>query len=238
MILVGVVPSLEEPKKLAVSQDYVDAVLRAGGLPVLFPMTDEEEKLRTLLDRVDGLLLIGGGDVEPALYGEERMPCCGESSSRRDAMELPICRMALADRKPILAICRGLQVLSCALGGTLYQDLGEQLHTELRHQRHDQPADPVHTAEVRPGTLLASVVGEGTLPVNSRHHQGIRVPGAGLLVNAVAPDGVIEGIEYPQNPFVLGLQWHPESLSARYPAHQKLFDAFVAACGTASGKTR
>ena len=230
MALIGIVPSSVEEKKLTVNQDYVEAVLRAGGTPVLFPVTDDRNRISALLARVDGLLLTGGLDIDPAEYGEKKMPCCGEVSVRRDAMEIPLCREALARRMPILAICRGMQLLSCVLGGNLYQDLAVQFGTQLSHPRNDVPADPVHEVEVKPDTLLSSIVGAGTLPVNSRHHQGVRALGKGLRISAAAPDGLIEGIELPDAPFVLGVQWHPESLSGRYPDQQKLFDAFIRAC--------
>jgi len=230
MVLIGLVPSAADERKISINQDYVEAVLRAGGTPVLFPVTADESRLSALLDGVDGLLLTGGEDVDPALYGEMKLPCCGEISARRDAMEFPLCRLALGRRMPVFAICRGLQVLSCALGGTLYQDLSEQSGTKLVHPRYEVPADPVHPVQVLPDTLLASVTGAGTLEVNSRHHQGIRNPGRGLRISAAAPDGLAEGVELPGYPFVLGVQWHPESLSDRYPAHQALFNAFAAAC--------
>ncbi len=230
MVLIGVVPSQFEENKLTVNQDYVEAVLRAGGTPVLFPVTAGQEKISRLLDRVDGLMLTGGGDVDPAEYGEDKLACCGACSAPRDAMEFPLCREALARRMPVLAICRGLQVLNCVLGGTLYQDLAEQFGTALSHPRYEVPADPVHTVDVQPGTLLSSVTGEGSLGVNSRHHQGIKEPGKGLRISASSPDGLIEAVELPGDPFVLGVQWHPESLSGRYPEHQRLFDAFVRAC--------
>ncbi len=229
MTLIGIVPSGTDGKKDIINQDYLEAVLRAGGTPVFFPVTASREQISELLDQTDGLLLTGGEDVDPALYGEEKLRCCGTVSPDRDAMELPLCLEALRRRMPVLAICRGLQVLSCALGGTLYQDLAEQYGEELRHPRYDTPGDPVHPVEVRPGTLLASITGAGSLAVNSRHHQAVRQPGKGLRICAVAPDGVIEGAEMPEYPFVLGVQWHPESLSDRCPEHQKLFDMFVRA---------
>lgn len=230
MALIGLVPSGVDGNKIIINQDYVEAVLRAGGTPVLFPVTDGREEIGRLLDRVDGLVLTGGVDVDPAIYGESRQPFCGEVSACRDAMEFPLCREALARRMPVLAICRGVQVLSCVLGGTLYQDLAEQFGTSVRHPCYEIPAEPAHTVDVRPGTLLASVTGAGRLEVNSRHHQGIREPGKGLRISAVAPDGLAEGVELPDHPFVIGVQWHPESLSARFPEHQRLFDALVRAC--------
>ena len=230
MTLIGIVPSWVEERKITINQDYVEAVLRAGGTPVLFPVTADREQITELLDQVDGLLMTGGVDVDPAEYGEVKKTCCGDCSACRDAMEFPLCREALNRRMPILAICRGMQVLSCVLGGNLYQDIAEQFGTEMRHPRYDIPRDPVHKVEVLPDTLLASITGAGSLDVNSRHHQGINTPGKGLRINATAPDGLIEGVELPDYAFVLGIQWHPESLSDRYPGQQKLFDAFVKAC--------
>ena len=230
MALIGLVPSGVEERKISMNQDYVEAVLRAGGTPVLFPAIGDMDRLSALLDRVDGLLLTGGPDIDPSEYGEVTLPCCGEISARRDAMELPLCREAIRRRMPLLAICRGLQVLCVALGGTLYQDLAEQFGTKVLHPVYHIPADPVHDVEVVPGTLLSTIVGPGTLAVNSRHHQGIKALENQLRVCATSADGLIEGIEIPELPFVLGVQWHPESLSDRYPAHQRIFDAFVTAC--------
>ncbi len=230
MTLIGMVPSSVEERKITVNQDYVEAVLRAGGTPVLFPVTAKQNRISSLLDQVDGLLLTGGADVDPARYGEMKRACCGNSSACRDAMEFPLCREALNRGMPVFAICRGMQLLSCVLGGNLYQDLAEEFGTVLQHARHDTPGDPVHEVRVHSGTLLSGIIGISPLPVNSRHHQGIREPGKGLRINAAAPDGLIEGIEMPDRPFVLGVQWHPESLSDRYPEHQKLFDAFVHSC--------
>ncbi len=230
MGLIGVVPSWVEDRKVTVSQDYPDAILRAGGLPVVFSVTAGEKQISGLLDQVDGLLLTGGADIDPARYGETKRNCCGDCSPCRDTMEFPLCREALRRRMPVLAICRGMQLLSCVLGGTLFQDLAEQFGSKLCHPRNDVPRDPVHEVTICPGSLLYSVIGSDLLEVNSRHHQGIKVPGEGLRISAVAPDGLAEGIELPDFPFVLGVQWHPESLCSRYPMHQKLFDAFVRAC--------
>ena len=230
MTLIGIVPSWVEGRKITINQDYVEAVLRAGGAPVLFPVTADRMQISILLGQVDGLLMTGGPDVDPAEYGETRAPCCGNGSPCRDDMEFPLCSEALQRRIPVFAICRGMQILSCVLGGKLYQDLSEQFGTKLLHPRYDLPADPVHAVDVRSGTLLSSITGEGLLSVNSRHHQGIKELGKGLQISAVAPDGLIEGIELADSPFVLGVQWHPESLSDRYPEHQKLFNAFVEAC--------
>ena len=231
MRLIGVTPSQNENGSITINQDYVDAVFRAHALPVLLPLTAEEEALREMVNRIDGLLLTGGADVGPGMYGEEKLPCCGEIAPRRDEMEFAVCRMALEKDLPILAICRGHQVLSCVLGGNMYQDIAEQFGKELTHPQYSTPRDKVHSVRVEKDSLLHRVTGLETLEVNSRHHQAVKTPGKGLRVNAYATDGLIEGVELPGKKFVLGVQWHPEALSDRYPEAQALFNAFAEACG-------
>ncbi len=231
MRLIGVTPSLTEKGNITLNQDYVDAVFRAGAVPVLLPLTEDEAVMREMLCRVDGLLLTGGADVGPEVYGEETLPCCGETCPQRDRFELPICRLALERDMPVLAICRGHQILSCALGGTLYQDVAEQFGPDLKHPQYDIPRDKVHGMTVEEGSLLHRITNLTRFQVNSRHHQAIKTPGAGLKVIAHAPDGLIEAVELPGRRFVLGVQWHPESLGDRYPEAQALFSAFAEACG-------
>lgn len=229
--LIGVTPSLTEKGNITVNQDYLDAVIRAGALPVLLPIMTDEEMMKEALEKVDGLLLTGGADVSPQMYGEETLPCCGETEPRRDVMEFPLCRMALDMDMPVLAICRGHQVLSTTLGGNMYQDIEAQFSPELKHPRYETPRDKVHEVRVEKGSLLYEITGLEQLEVNSRHHQAVKTPGTGLRVNARASDGLIEGVELPGKKFVLGVQWHPESLSDRYPEAQALFNALARACG-------
>ncbi len=171
MRLIGVIPTGLSNGRLTINQDYPDAVYRAGGLPVLLSPAPGESETREALARLDGLLLTGGEDVDPRLYGEEKLPCCGEISPERDRMDFLVCRLALARNLPMLAICRGLQVLNCVLGGTLYQDIETQVGKEIVHPRSDTPADPVHEALVEKDSLLFRLTGEAALDVNSRHHQ-------------------------------------------------------------------
>lgn len=231
MKLIGLTPSLDDPgNHLQVHEDYVNAVLRAGAAPLIFPLTANHRVLDALLDRVDGLVLIGGGDVAPQRYGEEKLPQCGEANLIRDEMEFYLCRRALQRDLPLLAVCRGEQLLNCVLGGTLYQDLAIQYGEELCHFRNDAPREPVHEVQVEKNSLLHRLAGCDTLRVNSRHHQAVKDVGKGLRVCARATDGVIEGIELPEKKYVMGLQWHPEALSDSQPEAQRLFDALVGAC--------
>ena len=226
-VVIGVVPSGEFQGKPMINQDYLEAVFRAGGLPTLFPFIEDTDQLFRLACMVDGLLLTGGVDVDPLLYGEEKSPLCGEVSSIRDAMEFPLVRFAAEKGIPVLGICRGLQVMNCALGGTLYQDLQQSFSRDINHSRPDAPADPIHEVRILPGSLLSSAAGAEALRVNSRHHQGIQNLAPTLSACARASDGLIEGIEMPQHPFFLGVQWHPESMSSHDANQQALFNALV-----------
>lgn len=233
MKVIGLTPSWDDQKnRVIVNQDYLDAIRRAGALPVLFPLYgDDPDIWDGMLENVDGLLLTGGADVGPDTYGEEKLPLCGETAPKRDRQEFYLCKKALEKDLPILAICRGHQVLNCALGGKLYQDIENQYGPELKHPRYEVPRDQVHFVTLEKDSLIHQITGKEQLHVNSRHHQAIKQLGEGLKVTARAEDGLIEGVEMPGKKFVLGVQWHPESLSDYVPDAQALFNAFVKACG-------
>ncbi len=232
MHFIGLTPTVDDQTgQITVNQGYLDSVERSGALPVLLPLTDREAEWEEMLLRIDGLLLIGGGDMAPSFYGEEKHALCGEPHPLRDRMELYLCRRALALQLPILGVCRGLQVLNVALGGALYQDLEAQFGHAIVHPRHDQPKGLVHEVTTMENTRLRAITGLEGFSVNSRHHQGIKALGAGLIPCAVSPDGLIEAVEMPGDAFVVGVQWHPESLSGFRPEAQALFNAFTEACG-------
>lgn len=172
-----------------------------------------------------GLLLPGGGDIEPSLFGQERIPACGEPNPLRDAAEPKLLHAFLAAGKPILGICRGIQVLNAFLGGELYQDI-----KPLEHLPHNDHWAKIHTVTVRRGTLLAEILKQDTVLVNSQHHQAASRVAPGLEIAALSEDGFIEALEKPDATFCLGIQWHPEWLSEADPRQQALFDAFVKAC--------
>ena len=176
------------------------------------------------------LLLSGGPDVDPVLYGEEKLPCCGEILAVRDAMELSLFRKALKSGLPVLGICRGLQVMNVALGGTLYQDIATQLPGAIKHPCYDTPRDKVHEVTVTEHSRLHRITGLARIGVNSRHHQGVKKLADSLKATAYSEDGLIEAFECPAEKFVMAVQWHPESLSDRYPEAQAIFNAFAEAC--------
>lgn len=229
----------QRPPCVGQNQTYVQAMTRAGAAPLLLPLLTDHTLLRVLYERLDGLLLSGGEDVDPALYGEPLHEQCGPVSPERDEMELTLARWAMDDGKPLLAICRGIQVLNVALGGSLYQDIGAQVPGAGRHRWYpDYPRDQrSHTVLVTPETRLADILTTTSLPVNSLHHQAIKEVAPGLAVVARAPDGVIEGVEAESHPFALGVQWHPEDLAANEARHQRLFDTLAEACrGQVAGR--
>lgn len=223
-------------RRVFVNEPYLLAIQEAGGLPLPLAPGSDAETLRRLYELLDGLLLTGGEDVAPERYGERvEHPDLVQVVPERDAAEFQLLDWALADRLPLLAICRGVQVLNVKLGGSLYQDLARDRPGALRHnQAGETPRqEPTHPVTVLPGSFLADVVGAERLLVNSLHHQAIKALAPSLFPVAYAPDGVIEAVEAndPDPPaFLLGLQWHPEELVGRDPAARRLFDAFVAAC--------
>lgn len=230
MHLIGVTPYVRENGALSIGKDYMAAIIRAGMLPVVLPLTDCRATLDAALNAIDGLVLSGGGDIDPKLLGEEKRPETEDIAPIRDETEFYLVRRAVEMDMPILAICRGVQVLSVALGGRMYQDIGAQYSRDIEHTRMDIPAGHAHDVTVKGGTLLHGIVGRDTLAVNSRHHQAVRAIPEGFTVCATAPDGLIEAVEKQGARFCLGVQWHPESMSAERPEQQALFDALKIAC--------
>jgi putative glutamine amidotransferase len=210
-------------------EDYVASIEQTGARVRVLEVS---ESPRTVLSEVHGVLLTGGGDVDPVFYGEQRHESVEDAEPGRDEFELDLARRAMASQLPLLAICRGAQVLNVAAGGSLVQDIPSSIGTDLPH-RIAQPNADCHAISVRPGTRLASALGtavEGgcSCRVNSRHHQSVGRVGQGLVVSATATDGVIEAIESPSSPFCLGVQWHPENFWQTGEFYS-LFDAFVGA---------
>jgi putative glutamine amidotransferase len=204
-------------------------------VPWIVPLVHEDaETLRALYEQLDGVFLPGGVDIDPQTYKEERHPFCGRTDPARDWTELMLTHWAMEDRKPLLAVCRGAQLINVAAGGTLYQDLSAQLAHAIKHDyfptqdrySRDMRAHDVRLAE---GSRLARVLGRSHLVVNSMHHQGIKELAPGLIATAFAPDGLVEGVEATDGHFMLGVQWHPEDLVDCEPCMRLLFDAFIAA---------
>lgn len=197
-----------------VTADYVTAVTLAGGIPVLLPATADPQQTEATLDRIDGVLLTGGVDVDPAYYGEQRHPMLGEVNDARDAFEMLLIDRAVRRGMPVFGICRGMQVLNVALGGTLWQDIPSQVPEAGNHSQGDSTTLIAHTVLIEPGTVSAQVMGVTSVETNSRHHQSVCKVAPTLKVTAWSTDGIDEMLEgYPERP-ILAVQWHPENFVA------------------------
>jgi putative glutamine amidotransferase len=213
----------------ALSRTYVKAVALGGGAPMIIPPYLEEDQLRAIFERVDGLILSGGGDVHPASFREKAGELLWNVDVDRDQTEIALARWALAEGLPLLAICRGAQVVNVAAGGTLLRDIPTQIPDALQHSSViGRPVNTIaHTVEVKPETRLAAIVGAGELGVNSAHHQAVKDVGHDLIVTASAPDGVPEATEAPGHPFCICVQWHPEVMVESHPLMRRLFEELV-----------
>jgi putative glutamine amidotransferase len=210
---------------------YVRSIEKAGGLPLIVAPGMPEDAPQ-LLDHVAGLLLTGGSDVDPSLFGEARQPTLKRVIPERDAFEIALCQDARRRDLPVLAICRGQQVLNVALGGTLYQDIASQVPGAIEHVGKGARWETTHEAELLPGTRLRAILGQEMLAVNSFHHQAVKQVAEGLSVAARSPvDGVIEGLESRGHKFMLAVQWHPEDFVGHGSVFEPLFFALVEACG-------
>ncbi|KAA0966932.1 gamma-glutamyl-gamma-aminobutyrate hydrolase family protein [Sporosarcina sp. ANT_H38] len=229
--VIGITTDVGEDGKSILKNTYVQAVIRAGGLPMIVPVGVEED-VAQLVAMLDGILLSGGSDINPMLFNEEPHAHLGEVSPSRDSIELELTRRMLETGKPILGICRGLQVLNVAVGGTVYQDLHKQNDGPiLQHMQKAPNTHLSHYVQVEKGSLLESIAGSERIQVNSFHHQSLKDVPPFFKVTGVASDGIIEAIESTDKQFVFGVQWHPEALSVTGDAISlRIFERFISAC--------
>lgn len=216
----------------ALRQNYCDAILAAGGIP--FPVSHHAELVEDYVKMADGFVFTGGSfDIDPTLYGADQRHETVTTKQQRTAFEWKLLQLAYGQEKPILGICGGMQLLNVVLGGTLIQHIPDEVSNCLPHEQPNPRTEPGHEIEIYEDTLLHrlvnSVMVQGKIPVNSAHHQAIKTIAAGLRINAMAPDGVIEGIESTTHPFCLGVQWHPEYHVSE--ADHKIFGGFIQAAG-------
>jgi putative glutamine amidotransferase len=245
--LILISPSIEPAgvefgdRSISLSETYLRAIADAGGIPLTLPVGKSRELMAECVRRADGILLTGGDDIEPGIYaGElpvklrrtvETSPDCGE----RDFRELMLIDEIFRQRKPVLAICRGHQLLNVALGGTLIVDIPSQLPGAIEHRRMDKRSEVVHEARLTPQSLISKITRKKILGVNSTHHQAVGRLAEPLQATAMSEDGVVEGMELKPEaagllPFLLAMQFHPERLADRYPEHRAVFHAFTHAC--------
>lgn len=209
---------------------YAAAVSAAGGIPLLIPNDFQPMEIPSLDHRIEGVLLSGGGDLAPSLYGEPERHPLGNVRKERDAIEMRLAAWAIEKDLPLFGICRGLQLLNVACGGSLYQHVPKEFPSNLRHNTPDfvDKSHIAHQVTIAADTSLFQIVGFESIDVNSRHHQAVRQLGSGLVASALASDNLTEAIELPGQKFCLGVQWHPENLQSM-PVHQRIFAAFIQA---------
>jgi putative glutamine amidotransferase len=217
-------PGRPQLPRYELKQAYADAVLAAGGLPIVFPYSEDETAPGEALELCDGIVITGGAfDISPDLYGAKAAARLGPLKPGRTQFEQRLLRAALAANVPVLAVCGGMQLLAVELGGSLFQDIGDEVPGAFEHEQKHDPRKPGHSAQVLPGSDLEGIVRTSLLEVNSTHHQAVKDPGR-AKVSAVAPDRIVEAIELPGQ-FALGVQWHPELLAG--PEHLALYRALV-----------
>jgi putative glutamine amidotransferase len=223
------------PLTWIMGQRYVRVLTGLGALPWVIPLLDDEETLQGIYSHLDGVFLTGGVDVDPQCYHESRHPLCGKTDPPRDWTETRLIRWAIRDHKPVLGVCRGIQVINVAGGGTLYQDVQAQFPGAIKHdyfpgRDDDYTRDALtHDIRVTPHSRLAGILGVQQTEVNSMHHQAIKDLAPGLVASAFAPDGLIEGVEGKNGQYLVGVQWHPEELAETMQPMRQLFQSFLSA---------
>jgi putative glutamine amidotransferase len=220
------------PNCWIMSQRYVSTLAGVGGVPFIVPLLNDQTALRAIYDELDGVFLCGGVDMDPRHYGAPRHRLCGRTDPARDRAELQLVQWAIQDKKPVFGVCRGVQVINVASGGTLYQDLAAEIAQSIKHDyfpiqgRYERDLLS-HSVSVDEESRLGRLLGVRRIKVNSMHHQGISQLGNGLVPTAWAPDGIIEAVESVNGHYLLGVQWHPEELASTDPRMRRLFATFI-----------
>lgn len=233
--LIGVTGSIEgDEKMIYIKRCYMNAIIAAGGVPVMLSPDPDDAMMDAMMEKLDGLFLTGGNDMAPEMFGDAPIPQLGEVNPVRDLSEIALTKKAVQMKMPILGICRGIQSLNVAMGGTLWQDLPSQYRTQdgqppMAHRQNRCDFYTSHSVLAELDTLLYKLVGRKEFWVNSFHHQAVRTAAPDMKITARASDGVIEAIELPNHPFCLGVQWHPERYYDRDETAMVLFSGFVEA---------
>ena len=227
--IIGILAEVEDNRYSGVRNAYVSAIECAGGLPLLIPYVTDEATISEYVSLSDGIFFTGGADIDPSIYGEMPSPDLGKLQKRRDELEIRIFSEAIKTRVPILGICRGMQMINAALGGTLFQDIPTEYDTPIKHKQIEGDFEPSHSVNITEGTPLAALVEKKRMCANSFHHQAIKTLGAGLHVSAHADDGMIEAVYLDEERYLRAYQWHPERLNKTDSDNRKIFEDFISA---------
>ncbi|MBR2341131.1 MAG: gamma-glutamyl-gamma-aminobutyrate hydrolase family protein [Clostridia bacterium] len=232
---IGILPNINEDGILSLDRAYVQAIARAGGIPIIVPYGDDLDELYHMINCLDGVLLTGGGDIAPSYYGEPPHPKTQKPCELRDKLDFACFEYAFKKKKPILAICRGLQLANAALGGTLYQDLPAQFKSDISHIQQEGKFEASHPVFVKEGTPLVRIARQQIMASNSFHHQAIKELANGLAVMGTAEDGLIEAVYWTGKQYFRGYQWHPERLCATDVANENVFAEFITFASMSKG---
>lgn len=228
--LIGILSEVDGEAVTKVQDTYIGAIEKSGGVPILLPYVEQEDTIDRFVGLCDGFFFTGGADIDPARYGEVSSDVCGPIQPLRDALEFRVFEKVIATDKPILAICRGAQLVNAALGGTLYQDLPSELGSPVAHRQSEAKFEPSHAVKVLSGTPLHALVGTEQMTANSFHHQAIKRLGKGLSVMALAEDGIIEALFLEGDRYLRAYQWHPERLLDSNAQNRMIFTDFIDTC--------
>ncbi|MDP4180767.1 MAG: gamma-glutamyl-gamma-aminobutyrate hydrolase family protein [Bacillota bacterium] len=231
--IIGISPWFDYEKQLTyIKRGYCEGINEAGGLGIILPMTTQEELIENLVQTCDGFLISGGPDVDPKYFNEINLPSNGEISPYRDILELHIARRAIELNKPILGICRGIQIINVAMGGSLYQDINSQLASNnlIKHSQMAPSWYPTHKITIKEDSILFTLFKTTSLWVNSFHHQAIKELAPGFITSSISEDGIIESIEHKKHRFAIGVQWHPELMWEKDRIFLSLFEKLIKSC--------
>lgn len=226
--IIGVIPLWDDEKEsIWMLPGYMEVLEKNGGIPMIFSLSTDEKNLDKYFDMVDGILFTGGHDINPRLYNQEKKETCGLQCNKRDEMESYLFKKCIQNDKPILGICRGIQLFNALLGGTLYQDLSTEYQSKIKHTMQKPYDRGVHNVDILKDTPLFKIIGEEKISVNSYHHQAIKDLSPALVANAISEDGLIEAVSMPNKKFMMAVQWHPEFLWKKSKENDLIIAEFV-----------
>ena len=228
--IIGVFAEVDLEQNTKVQNAYIRAIEESGGIPILLPYVKDTDTMNHFVNLCDGFFFTGGADIDPQRYEEKAKATCGEIQVNRDELEFKVFQVVINTSKPILAVCRGAQLVNVALGGTLYQDIPSEIPTQISHRQNEPKFSPSHSIIVLENTPLFRLMEKERIPANSFHHQAIKTLGDGLEVMALADDNIVEAFYLTEERYIRAYQWHPERLYETDIYNRRIFDDFIKAC--------